>query len=78
MKTSGFREIDFTKIECKNCGMNGISNRGLLICCEVGKVAHIKFPMKSYSIMPEIEFHDCYICKGTGYINETGEELELE
>jgi Zn finger protein HypA/HybF involved in hydrogenase expression len=78
MKTSGFREIDFTKIECKNCGMNGVANVGTMYFCETGKIPRIKYTTKPFSIMPEVDYIDCPKCNGTGYTDETGTELELE
>lgn len=71
LKTSGFREIDFTKIECKNCGYF-VNYYGYL---NKGKV------MKSFpdpNISDYQKAVDCPVCKGTGYIDETGEQLELE
>lgn len=67
MKTnSGFREIDFSKVKCKNCGYF-TEYFGYL---DVGKVI---IPPNYKKIV------SCPKCNGTGYLNENNRpELELE
>ena len=78
MKTSGFREIDFSKIECKNCGryQTGLIPSGpMQITGMVFKFIYEKGCVNN----PRFEHVDCPVCKGTGHLNENGEtELELE
>lgn len=82
MKTSGFREIDFTKIECKNCGKYQYSANFYVPPVPAGmvfeqyvEVIGTLFLEQSY----RSRLVDCPVCKGTGYINENSEtELELE
>ena len=69
MKTSGFREIDFSETECKNCGFYA-GKRTIMgdIFPSIGKV------FRSLDIK-EI---DCPVCKGVGFIDESvTTELEL-
>ena len=79
MKTSGFREIDFTKIECKNCGEHSSIN----LYVPTGKIL-LQFnlvssqPYMGFSNTIEHKLVDCPKCNGTGYTDETGIELELE
>lgn len=77
MKTNGFREIDFSKTECKNCGYNQFNTGCYIGYIEKGKV--VKFGYSNKSPFYTVEFEDCYLCKGTGFINESvTTELELE
>jgi hypothetical protein len=70
MKTSGFREIDFSKTECKNCGENSAFKTSTVF---VPKGMFLELEMLGLRLV------DCPVCKGTGYLNENSEtELELE
>lgn len=81
MKTSGFREIDFSKTECKNCGID----YDMFLQCRVPKGYVLKrelnqeFGSLNTSIRHYEKLVSCSVCKGTGFINESvTTELELE
>lgn len=79
MKTNGFREIDFGKTECKNCGKYCRESSMLLSPIHAGKVAIITFNSMDILFTTNITFIDCHVCKGTGFIDESIiTELELE
>ena len=81
MKTSGFREIDFSKTECKNCGKWDENSRTHI---PKGKILVKEFMADrgfEYYAYPSHFYvkKDCPKCNGTGYIDENCEtELELE
>ena len=61
MKTSGFREIDFSKVLCTHCGFNaGYCSSGCNVIPPMGKVVN-----------DQKAFVDCPQCKGNVYIDET-------
>ena len=73
MKTNGFREIDFSKTECKNCGTNsGFSRSGVNVFAEVGKIVVFD------RVADRWFFDPCPACKGTGFIDESVTESLLE
>ena len=88
MKTSGFREIDFSKTECKNCGIycKPFScyveyyppvPTGNIITYYNAEIREFPLFPPRYEVRVRIE--DCPVCKGTGFIDESvTTELELE
>jgi len=77
VKTSGFREIDFSKTECKNCGIHeqGFSH------FHTGKISQIIYDKQTHPMDDgiRIKFIDCPVCKGAGFIDESvTTELDLK
>jgi len=79
MKINGFREIDFSKIECKYCGINQIGILPYVAVPGVGMVYEIIYE-KGWSSTPRFRQVECIKCKGVGFIDDYSDIsiLELE
>lgn len=79
MKTSGFREIDFSKTECKHCGDNDRLAKQVFPPPFKGYTVEVIPSVTATRQYPEIKFIQCPVCNGTGVIDESvTTELQLE